>query len=169
MYTYDNSNKIIFFQKDCGKCIHYKTCKFVQEIKKVSQSELMYSMNEYLEYNNVLRTFELYSSCQFFERKFKIKENTHPDLSFEKDVVSHIIYQEVYKIQEEILASNYVDEIGNKYFFFQPDVKIDIEKNNFDLTLKTTSSKIGHGTVVHQQSYKIDEILNQWTFKALKK
>ena len=169
MYTYSDIKKIIFFQKDCEYCIHYKTCKFVEEIKKVSSSSLMYSMNEYLESNNIFETFSLYTNCRYFERKTKVKENTHPDLSFDKDVISHIIYQEVYKIEEDILASRYMDEIGNKYFFFQPDLNIDIEKNSFDLILKTTSSKIGHGTVVHKQSYKIDEILNQWTFKALKK
>lgn len=165
MYTYDNASKTVFFQKDCTKCAHSKVCVFLHEMKKLSTQNFMYRMTEYPEGNNVMRTFELSTKCDHYVRKNSILPK--PTLESDEEVIRHIIGMENAWIQAQV-QQEYPDELDNKFFFFQPELMIDIKNDWFRLVLKTTSKKIGHGTVLYDKEHKISELLEQWKFHEKK-
>jgi len=164
MYKFDDRLKLVQGFKDCQKCIHLNTCKFHSKIKEVAGDSMMYSMTEYLEWNNILRVFELYSSCRYYTLEYVLPKGESINLKCDLEIITHIIYNAVEEIRTSILKDEYPEHIENKYFFFNPEVKIDISKDNFHLILKTTDNVIGHGTVVYENDIKISDILRLWFY-----
>jgi len=162
---FNNEEKTITLKKDCLKCVHKSICKFHENIKNVASQEMMYGMSEYLEHQNVLRTFELHSYCKHYTLKYKhgaIGES--PIIDTDDAIIEHIIYQKITDIKKELLDTSYPDHSNNAFFFWNPDVTIDIPKDMFTLVLKTTNAEIGHGKVVLDSNYKISEILKDWKY-----
>lgn len=65
-------DKKIFIKKDCKICCNLKICKFHSKMRELCTSNEFYSMNEYLEWNNSLASFEEHSRCGFFKHNFEI-------------------------------------------------------------------------------------------------
>lgn len=164
-HRYNNEDKTIEVIKDCKKCIHIAPCKFHAAMKELAKQPLMYSMNEYLEWNNVLLAFELHASCQFFERQYQTTKNTVVTLASDPEIIKELIYKEILSIKRNLILTKYPKEVDKDFFFAQPTVNISIPNNTITLVLKTTDKEIGHGTVVLEETYNITDIINQWTFQ----
>lgn len=162
---FNNEEKTITIKKDCLKCQHIHICKFHENIKNVASQDIMYQMSEYTKDQNILRTFELYSYCKYYTLKYKHKaKGESPTIDTDEVIIKHIIYQKIEDIKKQLLNTYYPKHSDNMFFFWQPDVVINIQEDIFTLVLKTTNKEIGHGTIVHDDSYKISEILTDWKY-----
>ena len=125
----------------------------------------MFSMNEYLESNDILRVFERYSSCMHYEPKYLHIRGESPDLKkSDPSIIRDIVFQRILVMEKELLKNKYEEHIDNLFFFFSPNYKIDIENDTWTLELKTTNKEIGHGEIVFEGELTISNLLKSWKF-----
>ena len=163
-YTFDSENKTIKVHKDCKKCLHLPVCIFHKNLSELASTKTMYSMTEYLEHNNVLKTFEIYTSCRYYSPRHIHTVGESPSLLSDKEIIDSIIHEDVVLTRIKVLEEKYPEHKNDLYFFFSPETKTDINKDIFSLTLKTTNKEIGHGIVVHEETKSVSSILKNWKF-----
>lgn len=66
MIEIDFDSKDVIIEKNCKFCLHGKVCLYREEHRKMAQSNTMYGMFEYLEWNNLQNKFESDIKCQYY-------------------------------------------------------------------------------------------------------
>lgn len=170
MYKYNKDLKIVQGLHNCKKCIHLPVCVFHVKMDELAHTNIMFKMNEYLESNNILKVLEEHTSCRYYTLKYFESNNGGKCINLECDpeIINYIISNDVKLIQKNVLEGikdeNKVVITDDRFFFFQPEVKIDIKNNNYHLILKTTNKDIGHGKIVFESDIVISDILKDWHF-----
>lgn len=164
-YTFDKKTKTVKVHKDCQKCSHVKVCVFHDNVRELASKDVMFRMNQYLETNNVLRTFELYSNCSHYKTKYNHAKAESPNLDSDIEIINWIMADYASYVKNNLLREKYKEHVEDTGFFFSPIVEMNIKADSYRLTLKTTNKEIGHGTIVYDASVKISDVLKKWKFE----
>lgn len=91
-FTINKEAKTVTPLKDCATCKHLKVCKFHSKMADLCKSNEFYEMNKYLEWNDSLKAFERYSSCQFYSYKYQeVKDGDPVGLNSDPNIVDAIL------------------------------------------------------------------------------
>lgn len=95
-YEINKETKTIAVKKDCQTCTHVKVCSFHKKMSELCNSKEFYGMQKALEWNNSLKAFERYASCQFYTYKFKIPEDKTVTIECDPDIIRDVLRDKTY-------------------------------------------------------------------------
>lgn len=93
--SYTIEGNTVTIKKDCKICSHMKVCKYHSKMKELCNSSEFYGMNEYLEWNNSLRAFELHASCGQFKLNFYVDDEGNLPENTDRNLIDQIIKLEM--------------------------------------------------------------------------